>query len=180
MRTRVGYAGGSKKNPTYRKLGNHMETVQIDFDPAQVTYAKLLDVFWANHDPTQRSWSRQYKSAIFYQNEEQRLLAVAAKDRLASRLKKKIRTEILPYTQFYRAEDYHQKYSLQSNPDQMRKFRAIYPDFADFVDSTAAARLNGYLNGSVTWEVLAAEIDEMTLSAAERERMLDLYGALKR
>ena len=58
------------------------------------------------------------------------------------------------------------------------KFRALYPDFADFVDSTAAARLNGYLNGSVTWEVLAAELDEMV--PAEREWMLDFYGALKR
>jgi len=174
----VGYAGGSKKNPTYRQLGDHMETVQIDFDPAQVTYAKLLDVFWARHDPTQRSWSRQYMSAVFYHSEEQRRLAAAAKDRQASRLKKIIRTEILAYARFYRAEDYHQKYSLQSNRALMRKFRAIYPDFADFVDSTAAARLNGYLNGSVTWEVLAAELDEMV--PAEREWMLDFYGALKR
>ncbi len=178
MRTRVGYAGGSKKNPTYRQLGDHMETVQIDFDPAQITYAKLLDVFWADHDPTRRSWSRQYMSAVFYHNQEQRRLAVAAKDRLASRLKKKIQTEILPYARFYRAEDYHQKYSLQSKRALMRKFRAIYSDFADFVDSTTAARLNGYLNGSVTWEVLTAELDEM--APAEKERMLDFYGTLKR
>ena len=76
VRTRVGYSGGQRKDPTYRSIGDHSETIQIDYDPARTSYKKLLFIFWQSHDPTHHAWSRQYMSAIFYQNEEQRKLAL--------------------------------------------------------------------------------------------------------
>jgi len=69
VRTRVGYTGGSTKNPTYHSLGDHTETVQIDYDPTQISFEELLDVFWDSHRPTQRAWSRQYMAAVFFHNE---------------------------------------------------------------------------------------------------------------
>lgn len=70
IRTRVGYAGGSKENPTYYSLGDHSETIQIDYDPTQISYGQLLEVFWNSHNPTYEPWSRQYMSIIFYHSED--------------------------------------------------------------------------------------------------------------
>ena len=75
IRTRVGYAGGRLKAPTYTHIGDHTETVQVDYDPAQITYAELLEVFWQGHNPRSRPYSRQYMAAVFYHNQEQKELA---------------------------------------------------------------------------------------------------------
>ena len=72
MRTRVGYSGGTKENPTYHDLGDHTETVQIDYDPTRVSYDKLLEIFWKSHNPRYQSRSRQYMIAVFYQDAEQK------------------------------------------------------------------------------------------------------------
>ena len=180
MRTRVGYAGGAKKNPTYHSLGDHTETIQIDFDPERITYESLLSVFWASHDPTSRSWSRQYKTVIFYHDEEQRNLAVATRDRLAERTGAKIRTEILLHEGFYLAEPYHQKYRLRSVRDIMAEFSAMYPMDDDFVNSTAAARVNGYVGGYGSLEVLKSEMDELGLSPEASTRLLEIVAAARR
>ena len=78
IRTRVGYAGGEKANPTYRDLGNHSEAIQIDFDPAVITYEDLLDLFWESHNPTRPSWSPQYASFVFAHDAEQERRAQAS------------------------------------------------------------------------------------------------------
>ena len=147
IRTRVGYAGGNKDNPTYYSLGNHSETIQMDYDPAVISYADLLDMFWANHSPQSRPYSQQYASIIFYHNEEQRRLAEETKAREEARLGKRVLTEIKAAGTFWWAEDYHQKYYLQSSSGLMRELRAKYPDFRDLVNSTEAARANGYSGG---------------------------------
>lgn len=134
-------------NPTYTNLGDHSETIQMDYDPAVISYAELLDMFWANHGPQYRSYSQQYASVIFYHTEEQRQLAEASKAREEARLGKKVYTEIKPAGTFWWAEDYHQKYYLQSSSGLSRELRAKYPDFKDFVNSTEAARANGYAGG---------------------------------
>jgi peptide-methionine (S)-S-oxide reductase len=119
--TTVGYTGGHTQNPTYKEvctdLTGHAEAVEVEFDPAQVTYTDLLDVFWSEHDPTQVNrqgpdFGTQYRSAIFYHTPEQERLARESKDRLTNerRFAKPIATEIVPATDFYRAEDYHQQY----------------------------------------------------------------------
>lgn len=119
--TAVGYIGGHFKNPTYEDVCSgetgHAEAVQVEYDPKQIPYEKLLDVFWSVHDSTQ--WHRQgpdagsqYRSAIFYHSEKQRKAAIASKEKLekSGKYKKPILTEIVPASAFYRAEEYHQRY----------------------------------------------------------------------
>ena len=173
IRTRVGYAGGEKENPTYERIGDHSETIQIDYDPEQITYAELLDVYWTSHSPTSRPFSRQYASVIFYHDQEQRRLAEESRDRREAELGKPVYTEIVPYAEFYLAEGYHQKYQLRHDRDLMAEFRAIYPDEADFINSTAAARVNGYVAGNGTLEELQAIVKDLGLSTEAQQRLLD-------
>lgn len=149
VRTRVGYAGGAKADPTYRSLGDHTETIQIDWNPEKVSYEQLLEVFWGSHNPTYPPMSRQYMSAIFYADSAQKELAELSKQRIEAQLGKKVYTEILPLERFYLAEDHHQKYYLRNSPELVAELRAIYPNEADWIDSTAAARLNGYAGGYI-------------------------------
>jgi methionine-S-sulfoxide reductase len=168
----VGYAGGTTKNPTYHSLGDHTETIQIDFDPAKISYEQLLDIFWRAHEPTGRSWSRQYMAAVFYHTAAQQHAAKTSRDREAARRGAKVHTQILPATEFTLAEDYHQKYRLQQDPALLKEFRSIYPDWRALVDSTAAARVNGYLAGQARAAEAQAEIGQLGLSPAGQERLL--------
>lgn len=176
----MGYSGGTKKDPTYHSLGDHSETIQVDFDPSQISYEKLLEVFWAGHDPTSRSWSRQYRAAVFFHNDAQGVLAIETRDREAAKRKSKIFTEILPYTAFFLAEGYHQKYSLRQKPDLMREFTAMYPKDGDFIGSTAAARVNGYVAGYGTYATLLTEISGFGLSPEGNKKLLDLVHRTSR
>ena len=110
-------------------------------------------------------------SIIFYHNDEQKRLAIETKTQLESLLGKRVYTEIVPASEFYPAEAYHQKYYLRQVPELVNEFKAIYPDEADFRDSTAVARVNGYLGGYGTPEALADELDGLGLSPAAGERL---------
>jgi methionine-S-sulfoxide reductase len=167
----VGYAGGSKSNPTYRSLGHHSETIQIDYDPDVISYGELLEIFWSSHNPVSRSISSQYGSVVFYHDGDQKSLAEKVKGRQEDEMGRQLPTEIVPYTEFWLAENYHQKYRLRGAEDLMEEFRAMYPDPRDFVDSTAAARVNGYVGGNGTLEQFEEEVDELGLSPEGRERL---------
>ncbi len=117
----VGYLGGTMPNPTYRDVctgrTGHAEVVEVEYDPTQVAYEELLNVFWDNHDPTQLNrqgpdTGTQYRSAIFYHTEEQRWEAEESKRQReqSGRHKRPVVTEITPASMFYRAEEYHQQY----------------------------------------------------------------------
>ena len=119
--TTVGYTGGNTLNPTYQDIctgtTGHAEAIQILFDPSIVNYKQLLNVFWDCHDPTSvnrqgANVGSQYRSVIFYSNEEQRIAAIASKERLQNQFRdaKTIATDILPEQEFYPAEEYHQHY----------------------------------------------------------------------
>ena len=140
-------------------MGDHTEAIQIDFDPNQISYEEIIDMVWEAHNPTFPAWSRQYMSAIWYENEAQREIIEAAKEAQARHYSQEIKTPILPLETFYRAEDYHQKYSLQKYRALMKPFHAMYPNFEGFVDSTAAARLNGFVSSRGTVEQLKEEVD---------------------
>jgi len=176
IRTRVGYAGGTKENPTYYSLGDHSETIQIDYDPTQISYKQLLDVFWASHNPIYKPWSRQYMSIIFYHNEEQKRLAIETKESEEARLGRDIFTDIVPFSKFYLAEDYHQKYYLRRESALMEEFNAIYPATEDFIASTAAARVNGYVGGYGILATLEEEPSIFGLSEAGIKRLLEIAG----
>ena len=120
----VGYTGGTKENPTYEDVctgtTGHAEAVEIVYDPKQLTYAQLLDVFWKNIDPTTLNGQfadqgTQYRTAIFYHSEEQKRLAEASKEALqkSGKFEHPIVTEITSASRFYPAEDYHQKYYVK-------------------------------------------------------------------
>jgi len=119
--TTVGYSGGHTKNPTYEEVctdkTGHAESVLIEFNPELITYEKLLELFWSIHDPTTLNRQgpdigSQYRSIVFYHSEEQKNMAINTKDKLekSKRFSRKIVTEIIPSTVFYKAEEYHQKY----------------------------------------------------------------------
>ncbi len=116
-----GYAGGTMENPSYedvcRHETGHAEVVEVEFDPGQVSYEQLLDVFWSNHDPTTRDRQgpdvgSQYRSVVFYHSPEQQQAAQAKKEELdqSGRFRRPIVTQIEPAPTFYRAEEYHQRY----------------------------------------------------------------------
>ena len=106
----VGYAGGKTEWPTYRSIQDHTEAVRVVFDPNVITYEELLLSFFQMHSPFSPPYSRQYRSAILTHNEEQHAIATAMIADLAKLSKKKVYTLIEPATDFYRAEEYHQKY----------------------------------------------------------------------
>ena len=159
----MGYTGGTTPDPTYHRLGDHTESVQIDYDPGRISYERLLDVFFAEHNPVHPPFSAQYRSAIFVADEQQRSAAErAVAQRQASG--GRAYTTVEPLARFYRAEDYHQKYRLRNRASLMSEFHEIYPDEESFVDSTAAARVNGWLDGCGEPGTIDAEIARLGLS----------------
>jgi methionine-S-sulfoxide reductase len=128
VKTIVGYTGGSAEDATYEKVSSHRtkhrEAIEVTYDPAQISYQQLLDIFWRNIDPTQADGQfydigPNYKAAIYYGNDDEKKAAEASKEALAKsgKFSKPIVTEILPAMPFYPAEEYHQKYYLKQPAD---------------------------------------------------------------
>ncbi len=129
--TTSGYTGGQKTNPTYREVSaggtGHIEAVQVVYDPQKIGYEKLLEVFWRNVDPLDKSGQfcdrgSTYTTAIFYQNEEQKKFAEQSKAAIEKKLGKPVVTAIRPAATFYAAEDYHQDY-YKKNPLRYKYYR---------------------------------------------------------
>ena len=138
-------------------------------------FLQLLDVFWKAHNASEKSWLRQYMSAIFYHNEEQQQIALTAKACEEAKLPTgQINTEILPATPFYQAEDYHQKFYLKFEDDLVKELRAYYPDFNDYVRSTVVARVNGFIRSYGDLEVLRRELPAYGLSAQAGKKLLEM------
>ncbi len=167
-------------NPSYHSLGDHTETILIYYDPKKISYEQLLEIFWVNHDPFARSWSKQYKSVIFYRNEEQKRLAFETRARLEEKLKQKIYTEIVPENKFYPAEDYHQKYYLRNNKEMMRLLKDIYPNDASFTTSIAAARINGYFGGYGNISEIEKDLTETGLSPETVKKIIAALNGQQR
>jgi len=131
LSTTSGYTGGKEPNPTYRDVSSgatgHAEAVEIAYDPAKVSYQKLLDHFWRNVDPFAKDRQfcdsgKQYRGAIFYRNEEEKRLAEESKKAVEAKFKKPVVTEIVPAGPFTAAEDYHQDFYLK-NPSKYKFYR---------------------------------------------------------
>ena len=128
----AGYAGGTKENPSYEEVSSgttgHLESVQLTYDPGKVSYDKLLDIFWTQIDPTDdrgqfADKGSQYRTAIFYHDDEQKRIAEASKKRLndSGKFRQPVATGIRPFTTFYRAEEYHQHYA-EKNPREYHEY----------------------------------------------------------
>jgi peptide-methionine (S)-S-oxide reductase len=122
--TAVGYAGGTTQHPTCAEVSSghsgHAEVVEVEYDPEKVAYQRLLDVFWASHDPTTSDGGDEYRSVIFFHSPEQEAAARASKELLdrSGKLGRPILTEIAPAPPFYRAEEYHQRYLERRGMDR--------------------------------------------------------------
>ena len=165
VRTRVGYTGGRTPAPSYHALGDHSEAIQIDFDPAKLSYPRLLEQLFAAHRPVRAPWRRQYRSAIFHAGEAQREAAARALDEAGRRLGTRIFTDLEPLGSFHLAEGYHQKYHLRRHPPLLAAFDEA-PEHA-LLDSTVAARLNGLVAGAGSLALLEAEREGYGLSSEE-------------
>jgi methionine-S-sulfoxide reductase len=167
----VGYAGGSTASPTYRRIGDHTEAFQVQYDPELLSYDELLQVFWTDHDPDRGQWSRQYRNVVFTHDESQRKRAEASRDRIASSRGIEVTTAVEPLGTFTPAEEYHQKYYLRRYSDLAKEYLAIYPLPEDFIRSTAVARVNGFLGGNGTLEDLEEVMPSLGLSPQGQRRL---------
>jgi peptide-methionine (S)-S-oxide reductase len=126
-----GYSGGHMEAPSYGDVCSgttgHAEVVEVEYDPAKISYEELLEVFWKEHDPTTKDrqgldFGSQYRSAIFYTTPEQEAAAHASREKAQERYRKPIATEITPASGFYRAEEYHQRYFEKNRLAQFFSF----------------------------------------------------------
>jgi len=165
VRTCVGYTGGTKPAPTYRSLGDPTESIQVEYDPTKITYARLLEVFFAAHDPTWPSGAPQYMNFVCVADPAQEQAARAAAAAVAKRLGKPVLTELRAATTFWPAEDYHQKYALRADRTLMAEVARWELTAAEFRASSAVARLNAYVAGDGTVAQLERELASLGLSA---------------
>lgn len=180
MRTRVGYAGGTLQSPTYRKMGDHTETLQIRFDPAVLSYEEVLQHFWRNHYPNRDEYKgRQYISLLRFHNPRQQEAASRVKTEMEEELGEKIETDIAPFSSFTPAEERHQKYYLKRYPKVLDQLIGIYPDQRLLTDSIFAARLNGFVKGFGNRESLKQEIEGWAVPEEDRRWLAALLIKLK-
>lgn len=181
VRTRTGYAGGTTANPDYRRMGDHSEMVQIDYNPREISYGELLQVFWSHHNPVNINGykGRQYLSLILFHNDEQERI-IRETVNLMRQEKSGIEiTEIQPYTVFYPAEGRHQKYYLKRFPDAIEKLRALYPANEVLEASTLASRLNGLAKGYANMERIRQELRTWPMCEPARTRIAETIGKIR-
>ncbi|WP_301108036.1 peptide-methionine (S)-S-oxide reductase MsrA [Sporosarcina sp.] len=180
FRTRTGYAGGTTASPTYRTLGDHTETVEIDFDPEILSFEDVLKHFWRNHYPNRDEYrGRQYLSSLRYHGIQQKEVIDRVKNFMETELGETIETEITELQQFYLAEERHQKYYLKRYPGVLEQLSELYPDQAYIRDSIFAARLNGIVKGFGTKQQIVAEIQQWRIPDKERHKLIQKFLHLK-
>lgn len=173
VRTRVGYAGGTTKSPTYHSMGDHTEVVQIDYDMTRVGLKELLEIFWHGHRPRARAYGRQYMSLILCAEKKDQDVAILSKAEYQMRYGD-VLTEIRLLDKFHLAEAYHQKYYLRRLPAVFKEVEAEHKTLAGLLDSTEVSRLNGYAGGFGSTAELEADlaIFKLSLEAGARLRAL--------
>lgn len=181
IRTRVGYGGGTAVNPTYREMGDHTETVEVEYDPEAISFSDILNAFWDNHNPFNINdyKGRQYLSLLLYRSPGQLETIRQVLARREEQGKGKPDTEIAPLTTWYPAEDRHQKYYLKRHPDAIEQLSRLYPTHEELVNSTLAARLNGLAKGYTSLERIQKEIQIWPLAEEERSLLLETAKRIK-
>jgi len=180
IRTRVGYAGGKMPDPTYHNIGDHIETLEIDFDADIINFEQIVDIFWKSHNPVIYSWKRQYMNAIFFHDEIQKEIILKSKEQLTSQLEGQINTKVIPYEKFYLAENYHQKYHLQNVPVLLNDYKKIFTSTEQFIDSTSACRVNGLLIGHGSVDDFDSDIGKLGLSEQPAQILTDIFYKYKK
>jgi len=162
-------------------MGDYTESIEIDYDTTIISYEELLQVFWGNHNPLRDTFykGRQYISLLLYHNEDQKDQAEKIKIEYEQKLNGEIDTEMAVYSTFYLAEDYHQKYYLKRYANVVEQVDHLFLDHKDFVYSTIAARLNGFVAGHGNLVDLKEEMKEWGLNDEESEVLARLVNNIK-
>jgi hypothetical protein len=126
----------------------------VDFDPARIPFERLCELFWAEHDPTERAWSTQYQAVLFAADDAQEAAAKASRDRLAKEIGAEVRTEVRRLDRFWPAEDYHQKYALRGQAALLALARPFAADETALRESPLAAKLNAWAAGEIPFDAL--------------------------
>ncbi|WP_422124192.1 peptide-methionine (S)-S-oxide reductase MsrA [Planococcus sp. X10-3] len=180
LRTRVGFAGGTSPQPTYRHMGDHTETVEIDFDPAVISYEDILRKFWLNHYPNRGNYKgRQYISLLRYHGDRQKETIDKVKQEMEKQLRETIETDIAVFDKFTLADERHQKYYLKRYPNTLKQLEDLFPQMEHLVDSTFAARLNGFVKGFGKLPLLKNEIAGWNIEEENRETLLNKLETIK-
>ncbi|GGA10325.1 methionine-S-sulfoxide reductase [Paenibacillus marchantiophytorum] len=181
LRTRVGYAGGTSASPTYRNLGDHTETVEIDFDPQKIKLDEIVDVFWQHHNPLNINEykGRQYLSLALFRDENQLNIILDAMKRREEQGLGRPETAVNPFRTFDLAEERHQKYYLKRFPDAISKASTLYPTEESLLNSTLAARLNGLAKGFTNLERVIVDIRTWPISLEEQQAITELIRRIK-
>ncbi|WP_336825214.1 peptide-methionine (S)-S-oxide reductase [Sporosarcina sp. USHLN248] len=180
IRTRVGYAGGTTISPTYRNLGDHTETVEIDFDPDILSYEDVLRHFWRNHYPNRDEYKgRQYLSLLRYRSADQLKAIEHVKKEMEYEIGESIETDIAPFSNFTLAEERHQKYYVKRYPKALEQLQPLFPNPSMLVNSTFAARLNGFVKGFRSKESILTEIEEWKIDVAGKQALMELFRKMK-
>lgn len=181
IRTRTGYAGGTSMHPTYRQMGDHTETVQLDFSSSIITFEEILEVFWNNHNPININnyKGRQYLSLLFYSDDKQKETIQHVLRRRKEQGRGEPETEIAPYSGFYLAEAKHQKYYLKRFPNAIEKLNEWFSSQEDLNNSTLAARLNGLAKGYTNLERILNEIGRWPVGSEHRKLLVDLVKQIR-
>lgn len=175
IRTRVGYAGGEMKNPRYTKIGDHTETIQIDFNPDIISYRELVEIFFNSHNAFAKPYSKQYASLILFHDQKQQQIALELKEEIEKERNKEIKTEIKKLDKFYLAENYHQKFRLQQK-SELRDHYFKMMSFEEFLNSPTITKLNGYVSANGDRDEIIKNIGNFKLTNRLQERLLELNG----
>ncbi|WP_081986958.1 peptide-methionine (S)-S-oxide reductase MsrA [Planococcus sp. CAU13] len=180
LQTRVGFAGGTTPNPTYRHMGDHTETLEVDFDPAVISYEEILRKFWQNHYPNRGNYKgRQYISLLRYRGEQQKKTIGIVKREMEKSLGEPIETEIAAFDKFTPADERHQKYYLKRYPNTLEQLKDLFPKPEHLVDSTFAARLNGFVKGYGKMKELKNEVGSWNINEENKEILLNKLETIK-
>jgi len=162
IRTRVGYCGGTLDNPEYHDLGDHTETIEMEYDPTVVSLDKLLNIFWESHCSTFDSGDTQYMSAIFYHDDSQKQIAERSMKDRSAKIGNRLYTKINPYNMFTLAEDYHQKFYLRQ-VDNCKELLNIKTD-EELIHSSIATKLNAYIAGHGNYDDIQQYVLSLNIS----------------
>ena len=180
LRTRTGYAGGTTENPTYKEMGDHTETIEVDFDPSIISYEEILRHFWRSHYPNRDAYrGRQYISLLRFHDEKQEAAVERIKGEMEAELGFSIETEIAPFEGFTLAEERHQKYYLKRYPGALNQLEGMAPEPSILTDSIFAARLNGFVKGFGNREELLEEISGSPIRPEAREQLKEKLKHMK-
>lgn len=180
IRTRVGYTGGTTENPTYKTMADHTETVEIDFDPKLISFKEILFHFWRNHYPNRDQYKgQQYVSSLRYHDGQQLQMINQVKVEMEQELGELIETEITPLDHFTLAELRHQKYYLKRYPTVLEQLHSLYPSEESLINSTFAARINGFIKGFGTRDQIVTEIQSWQMSEDARQQLITHFLKIK-